>query len=60
MVSCRPCDGGPGSRNLRRPALLPAGATTEGSTMPHVETKDGTSLFYNDWGSGMPVVLIHG
>jgi non-heme chloroperoxidase len=28
--------------------------------MPHVETKDGTSLFYNDWGSGTPVVLIHG
>ena len=28
--------------------------------MPHVEAKDGTSLFYNDWGSGTPVVLIHG
>lgn len=28
--------------------------------MPFIETKDGTSLFYNDWGSGKPVVLIHG
>ena len=28
--------------------------------MPFVETADKTSLFYNDWGSGRPVVLIHG
>ena len=28
--------------------------------MPKLETKDGTGLFYNDWGSGSPVVLIHG
>lgn len=28
--------------------------------MPFVETADRTSLFYNDWGSGKPVVLIHG
>ena len=28
--------------------------------MPHVQAKDGTSLFYNDWGTGTPVVLIHG
>ncbi len=28
--------------------------------MPHVEAKDGTSLFYNDWGTGTPVVLVHG
>ncbi len=28
--------------------------------MPYVKTADGTSLFYNDWGSGKPVVLIHG
>ena len=28
--------------------------------MPFIETADKTSLFYNDWGSGRPVVLIHG
>jgi pimeloyl-ACP methyl ester carboxylesterase len=28
--------------------------------MPFVEVRDGTSLYYNDWGSGAPVVLIHG
>jgi len=28
--------------------------------MPFVETTDKTTLFYNDWGSGRPVLLIHG
>ena len=28
--------------------------------MPFIETADKTTLFYNDWGSGPPVVLIHG
>jgi pimeloyl-ACP methyl ester carboxylesterase len=28
--------------------------------MPFIETEDETTLFYNDWGSGRPVVLIHG
>lgn len=28
--------------------------------MPHLTTADGTRLFYNDWGAGRPVVLIHG
>jgi non-heme chloroperoxidase len=28
--------------------------------MPFVETKDRTSLYYNDWGTGRPVVFIHG
>ena len=28
--------------------------------MPFIKTKDGASLFYNDWGQGKPVVLIHG
>ena len=28
--------------------------------MPYLKTDDGVSLFYNDWGAGRPVVLIHG
>jgi non-heme chloroperoxidase len=28
--------------------------------MPYVESHDGTKVFYNDWGAGRPVVLIHG
>jgi len=28
--------------------------------MPFIETADGTNLFYNDWGQGRAVVLIHG
>lgn len=28
--------------------------------MPFIETADKTTLFYNDWGAGRPVVLIHG
>ena len=28
--------------------------------MSFIKTADGTELFYNDWGQGKPVVLIHG
>lgn len=28
--------------------------------MPYLNAADGTPLFYNDWGAGPPVVLIHG
>ncbi len=28
--------------------------------MPYLEIKDGTELYFNDWGTGEPVVLIHG
>ena len=28
--------------------------------MPYVTTNDGTDIHYHDWGTGMPVVLIHG
>jgi non-heme chloroperoxidase len=28
--------------------------------MPTVKTKDGLEIFYNDWGSGQPIVFSHG
>ena len=28
--------------------------------MSFIEARDGTPLFYKDWGAGKPVVLIHG
>ncbi len=28
--------------------------------MPFIATPDGTQIFYNDWGHGRPIVLIHG
>jgi non-heme chloroperoxidase len=28
--------------------------------MPYIESSGGTQIFYQDWGSGKPVVLIHG
>jgi non-heme chloroperoxidase len=28
--------------------------------MPYLNTRDGTALYYKDWGQGRPVILLHG
>jgi non-heme chloroperoxidase len=42
------------------PPLKAEDRKPEQADMPHVETQDGSRIFYKDWGHGRPIVFHHG
>jgi pimeloyl-ACP methyl ester carboxylesterase len=44
-------------KTVERPATL---STNQLSNRSFIEMRDGTTLFFKDWGTGKPIVFIHG
>ncbi len=42
------------------PVLNSAAASPQASRKPEIRARDGTLLFHRDWGTGKPVVFLHG